>query len=445
MATDLPQVEVPGLTGGVLDDSVIDVNDRQLLLSSNVQAVLEVDLAGTRFLYPDRTYSGFAADGYRYDAGVRQEERASWAEESPSEHASGSGTFPSQFLLVLTDRELSIIDVATLQLFMRFVVYTYDAPTGGDEDVPGIFAEFVPDESLNVLGSSLGLMNEGMIGVQWCDHQLVVHTERAVRVADFRADRVTAINMLGIHQPRLEHRSGIAFRNLADFYGDYPVASVTLPANISVVRSWRYRATVYHAVGTEDGLLAVLGYTGTNVPFKYETNLASAHSGPVVDIVFDRAGQIYLLMGSDPIRVLRSVTEWRSRGLEGRPQEAHLPRGVSLGDAGQLLIRGRELFIKTETAIWRMDAESLATPRVAYTAATQVSDFATTPSLMVRDVDPDPLLSIALDPTTGNLAVMRDNLLEVVNPGNNKLLYTLGVATSPVGVAGYRSDIGGSL
>ncbi len=200
--------------------SLVDVNGHFPLVSSDIQDILSVDLSGSAFLSPDISFSGFAANGDGYTDGVPNSTRASWATETENLHRGPANGLPRRFFVFLTDVEVSIVDAEDFTLVLRSIA-AGELELGGSP-IPGIFLEWVLDDSVSSRGTLLGKTSSTFRQLAWSEGRLFVATSDGLRILDFRGDRGYALRDDGFYQYGLAIHAGLQYRNKPDYFSVTP-------------------------------------------------------------------------------------------------------------------------------------------------------------------------------------------------------------------------------
>lgn len=432
-----------------VDSTYVDGNGKQLLLSSNVVALEAVDLAGSSFWSPPASFTGYAADGNYYSSGEATGDRASWATESDNDHRGALNRFPQTLLIVLTDTELSIVDGSTMDLFIRFHVVDLEDFGSGD---PGIFLEWIEDESLPALGTALGIEGDTLTGVTFADGRIVVSSDNATRVFDFREDRAYAFRDGGHYRYRLDAYPGLDARNMPGFFGS-TVYAETGPSIGNAVNSFVSGTSAYYVVGSQTGVVVFRwSANGISALQTQDTVLGGESLGH--DVTSD--GNLYVLVeypdpdtGMDRLKIVRSVSEWQSVGgsFSGSVHQVSIP--VWVGGAGKMDVHGETIYVGAGSGIWRTNRYSLTSPELVY-GKTLTASEPVSPLYEVLTQNDEPIQDIRVDATTGQIGVLYGDILQIVNLGTHQVEagYSTGpdssptLPSSPVILASFTFDAG---
>jgi len=429
-----------------VDATYIDGNGKQVLLSDNVRAIEAVDLSGSSFWSPDATYTGFGADGNYYENGDATSDRATWAVEEDGDHRGTLNRFPQTFFAVLTDQELSIIAADTFDLFIRFIVLEVPSLPSGD---PGIFLEWEEDESLPGLGTVLGIDGDSLNAVSWGGGRLVVSTDNATRVIDFREDRSYAFRDGGHYRYRSEVHAGLDSRNLPSFFGD-GVFSPAGPSISDAVASFTSGTSTYFIVGSETGV-TVFWWAGNGIASlqTQDTPLGGESRGHAVT----SGGELYVLIkyddGGDRLKIVRSISEWQSVGgsFSGSVHQVSLPLWV--GGEGRLAVHGDVAYVGVGSGVWRTDRVGLTAPELLFGKTLAATEPVAPLYDVLSQVD-SAVTTIQVDSTTGQLAVLYGDVLTLVHLGKNtaEASYSTGpdsnprLPSTPRALASYNFTVG---
>jgi hypothetical protein len=412
-----------------ISTTFVDSNGNHLLISPNVRAVISVDLTGTTFYSPDAYYEGYAFNGNYYSSGsvVPGHARASWATESRSAHRGVANSMPKRFFALLTDRELSVIDAEDLTLFMRFLVQ--DALPIGPE-VPGIFLEWVPDESFSNLGTALGVYGMTFSAVRWANGRLVVASNNGLRVFDFKADSILALKSSGCFRYRTALRSTLIWRNVPDFYG--PVVDPTLVGLTNTVALANFTSGIdcFATAGGEKDVVVLRWHEPPGSATVLETCVTEieppATAGFVRSLfIYPTTGELFILYFyyatplTAQLRVMRSAGEWHASPLtpfSGSLMRSSLPDWV--GTVGDMTVVGEYIYVGAGSGIWRAGKEDLALFTLLY-GKTLNSSEPVAPLYTVLSQDGFPIVAIGFDPATGFIGVLHGQRLSTIDMGKN--------------------------
>lgn len=130
-----------------------------------------VDVRFDRFGAPDRSFTGYASDGYWREEGRPNpnvgDYQASWAAEDFGDDRGSSAAFPERLLVLATAKEVAIFNADDSALWMRFRL---SAGTSGK-------------------GSLLGTADTRVVGARFVHGFLFIATNKGVRIADFVRNR----------------------------------------------------------------------------------------------------------------------------------------------------------------------------------------------------------------------------------------------------------------
>lgn len=187
----------------LLSSLTLDRRGTPRLLGDVVLSVNFVDVYKSPFWHPSVDYTGFAADGYFYSAGVRTANRASWAIEADSVDRGMSDGFPRRILVVLTRFEVCILDADSLDVWLRFRNSRETPPANGP---------------------FMGLSTSVMRTAKFMNGFLVLGTADGIRIADFVRDTAWLCKSGTSYQAD----SGLGLRNAPTFFD-----GITVPTQIN--------------------------------------------------------------------------------------------------------------------------------------------------------------------------------------------------------------------
>lgn len=390
-----------------IDSTYTDGNGKQVLLSSDIQAIEAVDLLGSDFWSPSASFTGFAANGNPYVAGEAQSgDRATWATEDDGTHRGTLNRFPQMFFIVLTDIELSIIAADTFDLFIRFIL-------GGTGT-----------------GAALGATGDTLVDVAWEDGRVVVATDNHTRVFDFREDRIYAFT-------EAEHYRassvGIENRNSTTYFGatGYSPGGPEVGTSVATFMSG---TSAYYIVGSQVGV-TVFKWSANGIGSL--TTRATALGGESRGQQVASSGDLYILIeyddgGTDTLKVVRSISEWQAlgSGFSGSVHQLDLPTWP--GVEGSLVVHGDYVYVGVGSGVWATDRYSLTLFNLLY-GKTLLASEPVSPQYEILPVTNDPVTTIHIDNTTRNLAVLYKSSLAIIHLGDNVVVssYSTGADSSP--------------
>jgi len=227
----------------VLSTASLDTLGTARLVHDEVLDTQFVEVDRMRFSHPDRTYTGFAADGFWYANGVvdpaHSPPRATWALEAQGTNRGELDTFPTRLFVVTTREEVVLIDADTLDVWFRVL--------------RGVSNELLGNSRMPRAASFV----EGF---------LVIATDNAPLILDFGLDQSV---ILGTGSSVAVTAVGLSARNATTYTdttvtlpgGDRLVASVDcLSVGVGLVASPTLESedyTVLAAVGHPTGLSAI--------------------------------------------------------------------------------------------------------------------------------------------------------------------------------------------
>lgn len=190
----------------LLSSLAVDTNGLYRLLDDTLLDCRYVNVEVSRFYNPDIDYTGFAADGYWYTAGVPDPThtpyQASWASEAAGAHRGPRGDFPPRVFVITTPAEVTILDADTLDVFIRFTLKsTASSGTG----------TFLGDNSTDLKQASF--MNG------W----LAVATDEGLRIASFTDDT----GFIYLESAAAKAEVGLSGRNTDLYLDDTSIAGAT--------------------------------------------------------------------------------------------------------------------------------------------------------------------------------------------------------------------------
>ena len=101
--------------------SNVDTDGRNLITSNSISDISYHDIDVSFFANPGSSFTGYAADGFKRNAGVvNSADQASWASEAASANRGDADGFPSRVFFVANGNSLSILDADDLRVWMRF-------------------------------------------------------------------------------------------------------------------------------------------------------------------------------------------------------------------------------------------------------------------------------------------------------------------------------------
>lgn len=165
--------------GALISSETVDANGIPTLLNSDIRAMSYVDVYRSPFFHPHSEYTGYAANGYWYTAGIIDPTalgapggrfQATWASEGDGTATTNRGPIvgmPRRILVIGTLGDVVILDADTLNVWMRFVI-PVGAPAGN--------GPFLGEAGLLVNALDFG------------NGFLAVASSNGLRIADFRRD-----------------------------------------------------------------------------------------------------------------------------------------------------------------------------------------------------------------------------------------------------------------
>ena len=166
---DVGHEDPPRLLSTITQDS----QGVQRLLSDDILSVNFAHAGQELFANPDREYTGYAANGFWYTAGVIDPThtpfQASWASEPSGDNRGVLDRFPARLIIVATRKEVALFDADSLDVWMRFLI----APT-----LPAFGDGMLAGQPSTVIRS-----------VRYTNGFLIIATNEGLRVANFRLDQ----------------------------------------------------------------------------------------------------------------------------------------------------------------------------------------------------------------------------------------------------------------
>lgn len=422
-----------------LTTSYIDSNGLQVLWSDNIRDLLVLDLAGTEFLSPGTKYNGYAVDGRYYLAGnVTSNPSATWATQFPDDHRGPSNRFPTLAFVVLTDRELSIIDGNNFTLFYRAIVTD---PLPGTP-IDGTFLEWVADEDHSGFYSALGVYGMSFNEVAWADGRLVVATNNGIRVFDFKEDTAYVFHNGGFNGAALLSQKGLEFRNKPEYFSPTVQTSHIGITSTTAVSARTFGNTTYYIVSNTLG--AAVFFWGNVNFFGAGTNLKhSVLWGTPLSFQIADDGTLYILEEYDPgggarLRIAKSTSEWRDAGVALFNDTVGISLPLWTGIVGCLTLRGSDIFAGSNVGVWKLP-EALDEYELYYGTCDSSIAAPVVPRYDVMTDSGSPTIDISADPVTGHLGVLHGDVLDIINVGTNQLAESYSSTSDPVLPANCRS------
>jgi hypothetical protein len=205
-----------------LHTSQRDSAGRQRILSDSIQGVYAFDTRNTPFRNHEITYFGYGADGFFYSQGAPNPAytpfEATWASEAPGLHRGSATAFPERLLVVVTAVEVALLDLDTLDLWMRFILV---GP-----------ASLSMDQIFWLRGSALGgAYGYHVYDVTFLDGTLVLACRHGLVLLDFITDGVYHMYLEG----SIRFSGGLALRNSPDFRSQVSSSSKLSTARLNGV------------------------------------------------------------------------------------------------------------------------------------------------------------------------------------------------------------------
>ena len=407
--------------------SYTDSTGRQLILSNEIRDLLVLDIAGDEFFSPGAMYNGYAVDGRYYLAGnVTSNPSATWATQTPDAHRGPSNIFPGLAFVVLTDREVSIIDGNNFTLFLRFTV---SEPIPG-VPIDGIFLEWVADEDHSSFYSALGVYGMSFNEVAWADGRLVVATNNGIRVFDFKEDTAYVFHDGGFNGAALLSQKGLEYRNKPEYFSATAQTSHIGVTDSRAIAARTFGNTTYYVASSTLG--AAVFFWGNVNFFGAITNLKhSVLWGTPISFRIADDGTLYILEEYDPgggarLRVAKNISEWRNAGAALFNDTSGISLPLWTGIIGCLTLRGSDVFVGSNVGIWKFP-EDLHEYELYYGTCDSSIAAPVEPRYDLMTDSGGPTIDMSTDPVTGHLGALHGDVLDIIDVGRNQLSdsYTL--------------------